>query len=124
VPDAHAVAPVEDRWPRFGLLLVSVIASVAVQGAVAPGGVQRVAVSVLLGCTLILAFGVARPSRAMVWLSYIVAAGGIVAAGLRELTGAVGDGEAQVISAVLVALGPPAVALGVIQGRRPRPQAG
>jgi hypothetical protein len=110
--------PDEDRWPRYGLLLVAVTASVAVQGMVPPGGAQQVAVSALLGCSLVLAFRVARPSRPLMWIAYLVTAGGVVAAVLRETAGTIGDGEARVVSAVLVALGPPAVALGVIRSLR------
>ena len=109
-----------DRWPRFGLLLGSVIASVAVQGAIPPGAVQHLLVSVLLGSSLILAFHVARVSRTLMWLAYLVAAAGVAAAGLRELTGVVGDGETLVMNALLVALGPPAVALGVVRTLRSR----
>jgi hypothetical protein len=105
-------------WPSFGLLLVAVLASVVVQGAVPDGGVQQVMVSVLLGCSLILAFRVARLSPALIRLAYVVAAGGVLTAIVRELTGVVGDGEARVVSAVLVGLGPPAVALGVIRDLR------
>jgi hypothetical protein len=114
---APAQAP-DDSWPRFGLLLVAVIASVAVQGAVAPGSAQQLVVSVLLGCSLILAFRVARLSRPLMWLAYVIAAAGVSVAVLQELTDVVGDGEARVMNAALVALGPPAVALGVIRTLR------
>jgi hypothetical protein len=110
----------DDRWPRFGLLLGAVIASAAVQGAIPPGPVQHVLVSVLLGSSLVLAFAVARLSRPLMWLAYLVAAAGVAAAGLRELTGVVGDGETRVMNALLVALGPPAVALGVVRTLRSR----
>jgi hypothetical protein len=116
--DRRAVLRDEEGWPRFGLLLVAVLASVAVQGAVPPRGVQQVTLSALLGCSLILAFRVARISPALMRLAYVVAAGGVLTAIVGELTGSVGDGEARVVSAVLVGLGPPAVALGVVRDLR------
>ena len=44
----------------YGLLLATVLASVAVQGAAPPGEVQQIVVSVLLGASLVLAVRVAR----------------------------------------------------------------
>jgi Ion channel len=107
-----------DGWPRFGLLLLAVIASVAVQGAVAPGEVQQVVVSVLLGISLILAFAVARASRTLTWLAWLLATVGVVTSVLEALTDVVGDGEVRVVSAALAAFGPPAVALGVLRSLR------
>jgi hypothetical protein len=107
-----------DRRPRFELLLVAVLASVAVQGAVPPGGVQQVTVAALLGVSLVLAFRVARVTPAVMWVAYAVAAAGIAVSVPREITGPIGDGEVRVVSAALVALGPPAVALGVIRDLR------
>jgi hypothetical protein len=109
------VARREKPWPSYGLLLASVTASVAVQGAVPPSGVQEVVVSALLGASLILAFHVARLSPPLVALAYALAAGGLAVAVLRAATGVVGDGEGRVVSAALVALGPPAVAVGVLR---------
>src|SRR3954447_9059790 len=105
-------------WPRYGLLLASVTAAVAIQGAVAPGPVQEVVVNALLGAALILAFDVARVSRGLVVFAWAVAAAGVGAAILRAVDAGLGEGEARVLSAVLVALGPPAVAVGVMRSLR------
>jgi hypothetical protein len=107
-----------DGWPRFGLLLVTVIALVAVQGAVAPGEVQQVVVSALLGISLILSFAVARASRTLVWLAWFLATVGVVTSLLEALTDVVGDGEVRVVSAALAAFGPPAVVVGVLRSLR------
>ena len=48
---------------RFALLLGSVVASVAVMGAIDPGGVQQVVISGLLATSLLLAFRIARVTR-------------------------------------------------------------
>jgi hypothetical protein len=108
----------EDPWPSYGLLLGSVTASVAVQGAVPPSGVQEVLVNGLLGASLILAFHIARTSRALVALAYVLAIGAVIAAVLQATTSTVGEGEGRVISAALAAFGPPAVAVGVLRNLR------
>jgi hypothetical protein len=84
-----------DERRRHALLLASVVASVAVQGTVAPGAVQQIVVALLLGASLVLAV-----------------------AAVQALGGPVDDGEARVMNTVLVALGPPAIALGVIRNLR------
>jgi hypothetical protein len=108
----------ENLRPSYGLLLASVTASVAVQGAVPPGGAQEVVVNALLGAGLILAFHIARTSRMLVMLACVVAFGGLTVAVLRAATDTVGAAEASVVSATLVAFGPPAVAVGVVRDLR------
>jgi hypothetical protein len=108
----------EDQWPRYGLLLTAVVVSVAVQGIVAPGAVQQIVVTALLGISLVLAFRIASASRPVVTLAYVLATAAIAVAVLRALTDAVGDGEARVINAIVVASVPPAVILGVVRNLR------
>jgi hypothetical protein len=103
---------------RFALLLASVIASVAVEGTIAPGAVQQVVVSVLLAVSLVLAFRIARVARPLMILAIALAVAGVAIALLRALTGIVGDGEARAMNALLVVLGPPAVGLGVMRNLR------
>ena len=108
----------EQPWPRYGPLLACVTAAMALQGAVPPGAVQEIVVNVLLGATLILAFNVARAARWLVVIAYLLAAAGLAVSILRALDSGLGEGEARVMSAVLVAFGPPAVAVGVLRSLR------
>jgi hypothetical protein len=108
----------EDPWPNYGLLLTTVTASVAVQGAVPPSGAQEVLVNALLGASLILAFHIAGTSRTLLALAYVLAAGGVIVAVVGATTGAIGEGQGHLVSAALVALGPPAVAVGVLRSLR------
>ena len=85
----------ERQRQRYGLLLVALFASLAVQGAVAPSPVQQVVVSALVGGTLLFAFWAAGVSSRLLALAAALAA-----------------------DAFLVALGPPAVALGVVRNLR------
>jgi Ion channel len=105
----------EDPWPSYGLLLTSVTASVAVEGAVPPSGAQGVVVNMLLGASLILAFHIARTSRMLVALAYAVALGAVIVAVVSAATGAIGEGTGRLVTAAVAAFGPPAVAVGVIR---------
>jgi hypothetical protein len=107
-----------DQWPRYGLLLSTLVACVAVQGTVPAGAVQQIVVSALLGTGLVLAFRIARVSRLVMALAWAIAAIAVAVAVVRALGDAVGDGEARAINAVVAALGPPAVAIGVVRNLR------
>jgi hypothetical protein len=103
---------------RFALLLAAVLASVAVQGTVAPGAAQQIVVSALLATSLVLAFRIARVTPQLMLVAGVVAVAGFTVAVLGALTDTVGEGEARVMNALLVILGPPAVGLGVIRSLR------
>ena len=107
-----------DEKRLYGLLLASVLASLGVQGVVAPGAVQQVLVSALLGASLLLAFRVARLTPVLFGCAVALAAIGLVVSVLAAVAGVVGDGEARGMNALLVVLGPPAVALGVYRSLR------
>lgn len=119
---AAAAAPADehraDETRLYSLLLISVIASLGLQGAIAPGAVQQVLVSALLGASLLLAFRVARLSRPLFAFAVALAVTGIAVSVLRAGSEAVGDGEARAMNALLALLGPPAVALGVLRNLR------
>jgi hypothetical protein len=122
---AAGAAPPEERAggdgrqpQRFALLLCSVIASVGALGAVPPGDLQQVAVTLLLSTSLLLAFRIARVTRQLLLLAVAISAAGVSVSVLQAASGAVGDGEARAMNALLVSLGPPAVALGVIRNLR------
>jgi hypothetical protein len=92
--------------------------SVVVQGAVPAGGGQIVVVNALLGMSVVLAFHIARTSRLVIGFGYGLAVAGVVAALVRAATGLVGEGTGWVMSGGLAALGPPAVAVGVVRNLR------
>jgi Ion channel len=105
----------DDQWPRYGLLLLSVVASVVVQGAVEPSPVQEVVVMFLLGTSLLLAFRVARVRPGLLVAAFVLAVAGLAVSVVEAFAGDVGTGETRLMSALLVALGPPAVALGIVR---------
>lgn len=108
----------EQAIQRYGLLLLTAVALLAVQGIAAPGRVQQLVVGALAGACLVLAFRAANLARRLIVLAGAVAGGVLVAAVIRATVGGVGDGLARTMNAVLVAFGPPAVALGVARELR------
>jgi hypothetical protein len=104
-----------ERPARYGLLLATVVALVIVQGAIPAGRAQQVIASALLGASLILAFRAGRLSPRWTAAAAGLAVAGVAVALVQALTGAIGDGEARVMNAVVVAAGPPALVLGVLR---------
>jgi hypothetical protein len=99
-------------------LFVATIASLGVQGALAPTGVQQVVVTALAATTLLLAFRAADVRPRYVALAGALAVTALTVSVLRAAGGGVGDGAANAMNAALLAMGPPAVVLGVVRDLR------
>jgi hypothetical protein len=106
------------RAGRYGLLLVATIASVAVQGVARPGAVQQVVVTALAGGTLVLAFYAADLAPRFTRAVAVFAAAAVAVAIVRATAGGVGEGASRAVNAALIALGPPAVAIGLLRELR------
>ena len=104
---------------RYGLLLVSAILLLIVQGVGPKGALQQIAIALLSSSSLLLALRAAQVRPAIVRAG-AVAAGILVAFTLvRALThGVISDGVALALNAALLLFGPPAVALGVLRDLR------
>jgi hypothetical protein len=104
--------------PRFGLLLCAASLSFLVQGAVPPGAVQQVVVTILAGACLLLAVRAAHAPRwaiyAALWLGIVA----LVLSVVRAVGGEIGEGAARTTNAALLVVGPPAVAVGVVRELR------
>lgn len=107
-----------ERRASYGLLLAACFVSVAVQGAVPPSPVQNVVVTALAAATLLLACVAARLDRRIVGAVVLVAAAALAVSVVRAAGGGIGDGAARVMNGALIALGPPAVAVGVARELR------
>jgi Ion channel len=121
-PDA-AILPRDAAEPRhgprrYGLLLVCALLLLAVQGVVDPGGLQRVAVTALAGASLLLALRAAELGPRVLAAAAVIAVAAFAASIVNAAGGVVDDGSLRVVNAALVALGPPAVALGVVRDLR------
>jgi hypothetical protein len=106
------------RTGRYGLLLLATVLSVAVQGIVDPGAVQQVVVTGLAGACLLLAFRAANLKPRLIQIASALAVAALAVALVRATAGGIGEGAARCMNAALVALGPPAVAVGVLRDLR------
>jgi hypothetical protein len=115
VPDAGGRVA-EQR--EYGALLAAVVVSAAVQGAVPPSAVQQIVVSVLLGASLVLAFRVADVHQPLMIAAAALATAGVTLNVVQAATGNLAGGEVRLMNAVVVALAPPAIGLGVVRNLR------
>ena len=112
------IPPQERQLERYGLLLCTIIASFAVQGAVRTSPVQQVVVSALVGGSLLLALWAAGIGPRLIRAASVLAVAVVVLSLVRAITGDLGDGATRLANAVLVSFGPPVVALGVVRSLR------
>jgi hypothetical protein len=103
---------------RYGFLLLVTVGSLAVQGTVEPSALQRVVVTALAGASLLLAFRAARLSPRLIAFAGGIAVAALAVSIVRATTGGIGEGAALITNAALVALGPPAIAVGLVRDLR------
>jgi hypothetical protein len=120
---ADGMAPVGESQgrvlrQRYGVLFVATIALLCVQGALQPSGAQQVIVTALAGLTLLLALRAADLRPRFIAGAGALTAVAIAVSAVQALGGGIGEGAALVGNAALVALGPPAVAVGLIRDLR------
>jgi Ion channel len=109
--------PTVDRQ-RYGFLLLTILLSVAVQGIVPPGSVQQVVVTALAAASVAAAVRAARVGPRLIRVCDGVAVVVVVLSLVRALGGGIGEGAALAMNAALVAIGPPAIAVGVVRDLR------
>jgi Ion channel len=105
---------------RYGLLLLATVSSLGVQGIVEPGAVQQIVVTVLAGASLLLAFRAAQLDPRLIRAAGALAVAALVVSVIRATAGGIGEGAAGLMNAALVALGPPAIAVGLVRDLRQR----
>jgi hypothetical protein len=110
--------PQRRRAASYGFLLLATVLSFVVQGTIEPGAVQQVIVTALAGATLLLAFRAGNLSPRLLRIATALALAALAVAVVRAAGGGIGDGAARTMNAALVALGPPAVAVGVLRDLR------
>jgi len=105
---------------RYGLVLGAIVATFAVQGIATPGSVEQIAVSALSSATLLLALWasdskprIIRPAFALVILVMITSVTQVIA-------GETDGSAARVADALLVALAPPVIVIGLLREVRAR----
>jgi hypothetical protein len=112
-------APASQR-ERYGLLLGAIIVAFAIQGIAEPGRFEEILVSVLLGATLLLALWTADSKPRVMWPAVLIVAALILTSIVEAASGGIGGGATRIANALLVALAPPAIVIGVIRSLRAR----
>lgn len=107
--------PRDHRTHLFALLLIATTTNFFVQGMVPPSDPQQVAVSALVGVSLLLAVAAAESPRWALRVVLVATAAGLALSTIQALTDEVGDGVVHAMNATLLLIGPPAVAIGVIR---------
>jgi hypothetical protein len=111
--DARAV-----QQQRYGLLLITILLSLAVQGIAAQGELQQLVVTLLAGATTVLAVRAAGLGQRVVGLAAVLTVVMLAFSIVSAAGGEVGEGTVRTMNALVVALGPPAVAIGVARELR------
>jgi hypothetical protein len=112
------MAAQKPRHGRYGLLLIVALLSLIVQGVVQPTAVQQVIVTLLAGAILLLALRAARLSPRLIQIASALAAAALIVSIVRATAGGIGDGAARSMNAALIALGPPAIVVGLVRDLR------
>jgi hypothetical protein len=103
---------------RYGVLLIAIVLSFWVQGVAPPGRWEQLFVSTLLGVTLLLALLAAETRPRLMRTAAVVVLIVIVVSVIEALAGTVNGGAIRVSNALLVALAPPAIIVGVVRSLR------
>lgn len=110
------------RRERYGLLLAAILSAFAIQGIATPAAWEQVAVTVLLGATLLLALWVADAKPIVMRLAGIVALVVIAVSAFEAARGDVDGAAVRIANLLLVCLAPPAIIVGVVRSLRARHQ--
>ena len=108
---------------RYGLLLASLVVLFLVQGIVPGGPWQEVLITALSAGTLVLALRAGEVTSRVGRLGVAVGVALVAAVTVLALTGTTNTATARLASGMLVAVAPPAVAIGVVRGVRERGRA-
>jgi len=105
---------------RYGLLLAAIVVTFAVQGIAKPSAAEQIIVCVLLGVTLLMALWATDTRRRVVLPAALFVAAAVIASVVQAIDGAVDPVPSRAVDALLVALAPPAIVMGVVRDLRAR----
>ena len=109
---------VGNHTKRFALLLGALVVAFAVEGVSSPAKWEQILVSSLLGATLLLALWAADAGPRLMRIAVLVVAVLILISIVEVATGNVDGGATHAANALLVALAPPAIIIGVVRSLR------
>jgi Ion channel len=117
-PSARARRGERNLRERYGLLLVSLSVTFAVQGIAHEGGWQEAVVTALVAVTFVLALRAGDVRPRLVTTAAAASAVLVVVVALLAAVGVSNTAGARIADGVLVAFAPPVVAIGVVRGLR------
>jgi hypothetical protein len=104
--------------PVYGALLGLITVTFAVEGVASGSDLTRVVLTAVIGAIMVLALHVARARPWVMQAGVLVAIVLVLVVIAEALTGSVDDGTTRLADAVLVAIAPPAIFIGVIRRLR------
>ena len=107
-----------ERRQRYGLLLIALLLTLLAQGMLPPGEVQDILATTLLGATLVLALRTSDVRRSWLVVAAVLAALMVLQTVVLAVAGHVDSLSTSLANALLVALAPPAVVVGVLRSLR------
>ncbi len=105
---------------RYGAVLVAIVVVFAIQGIASPNQWEQIVVSVLLGFVLLLSLWEAHARRAVMLIAVVVVVGVVLVSIVEWAIGNIDSAETRLPDALVVALTPPAIVLGVVRDLRAR----
>ncbi len=108
----------ERKLRSYGLLLIAIVSAFAIQGIASPGRWEQLIVTVLLSVTLLLALSVAEAKASVVRPVLVIVCAVIILSVIETVAGHVDDRSTRIANALLVALAPPAILVGVVRTLR------
>ena len=105
---------------RYGAVLVAIVVVFAIQGIASPNKWEQIVVSVLLGFVLLLSLWEAHARRAVMLIAVVVVVGVVLVSIVEWAIGNIDSAETRLPDALVVALTPPAIVLGVMRDLRLR----
>ena len=115
---ADPYSTIASRRQRYGALLGAIVIVFAIQGIATPNRWEQVVVSVLLSIVLLLALWTADAKPRVMRSAIVIAACVTLASFVEALNGNVDGRATRLANALLVALAPPAIVIGVVRTLR------
>jgi Ion channel len=108
------------RRERYGVLLGSIVIAFGFQGVAGSGTWEQILISILLGGSLLLALRVAEVKPRVMRPAVAIVVVLILASVIEAFAGTIDGAASRIANALLVALAPPAIIVGVVRTVRAR----
>ncbi len=108
------------RRQRYGAVLAMVVVVFAIQGIAVPSRWEQILVSVLLGFVLLLALWETRARPGVLLAAAVVVVGVVLTSIVASANGDIDNAATRLPDALVVALTPPAIVIGVLRDIRTR----